>query len=70
MLHGTLVIIGEHPFFAIWHTMRTTPPLNLVDPAAPGPLFPHARYHFFMSGVFTIVPLELLAAIGFQWLRG
>ena len=51
VLHGTLVIIGEHPFFAIWYTMRTTPPLNLVDPAALGPLFPHARYHFFMSGV-------------------
>ena len=49
--------------------MRPTPPLNLVDPAALGPLFPYALYHFFMSGVFTIVALVLLAVIGFQWLR-
>jgi len=67
VFYGTVVIAGEHSFFSIGYTVPFLPPSS--DPVALGPLFPHARYHFFMSGIYTIVALVLVGVVSFKWLR-
>jgi len=50
---GALVIVSEHGQFALFFTL------------APGPmhLLPHARLHFFMAGIYTIIGAVLLVVI-------
>src|SRR6266566_4655378 len=50
---GALVIVGEHGQFALSITI------------APGPmnLMPHARLHFFMAGIYTLIGMVLLCVI-------
>jgi hypothetical protein len=50
---GALVMVSEHGQFALSFTL------------APGPmhLVPHARLHFFMAGIYTIIGAVLLGVI-------
>ncbi len=50
---GALVIANEHGQFALSFTI------------APGPmnLMPHARLHFFMAGIYTLIGMVLLCVI-------
>jgi len=50
---GALVIVGEHGQFA----------LSITIAPAPMNLLPHARLHFFMAGIYTIIGAALLCVI-------
>ena len=54
---GAMVIAGEHAQFAISYTVP------FITNEGPMRLLPHARLHFFMAGIYTIIGLVLLCVI-------
>ena len=54
---GAVVIALEHGQFAIWYTL----PFSAIE--GPMLLLPHARLHFFMAGIYTLIGLVLLCVI-------
>ncbi len=56
VIWGALVLLTEHPRFAIAYSMgfRDEP---LTHPKL---LLPHPRTHFFMAGIYTVIGLVLL----------
>ncbi len=54
---GALVIASEHAQFAISYTVPFITTEGLMR------LLPHARLHFFMAGIYTIIGLVLLCVI-------
>ena len=68
VIWGALIIATEHPLFAIAFSM---PLEGIADDLRthPMPLLPHARTHFFMAGIYTIVGLVLLCIIARTLLR-
>lgn len=63
VIWGALVLLVEHPQFAISYAA------SLSSEEAPMMIVPHARIHFFMSGVYAIVGLALLCVIARTLLR-
>jgi hypothetical protein len=60
---GAIVLLGEHPFFAIAYSVP------LITNEGPMILLPHARVHFFMAGIYTTIGLVLLCVIARTLLR-
>jgi hypothetical protein len=58
--YGSTIIAGEHTYIGLVILRQF---YNL-----PG-LHPHARYHFFMAGVYTFVAAVLLIVVGWTLLR-
>jgi hypothetical protein len=58
VIWGAVVLFGEHPQFALTYT---GPPL--WPEAQQLVLISHARLHFFMAGIYTIIGLLLLGVI-------
>jgi hypothetical protein len=65
VIWGAVVAGGEHSFFAISYTL----PLPSVAEEGPMTLLPHARIHFFMSGIYAIIGLVMLGVIARTLLR-
>lgn len=61
---GGLVIVAEHVQFALSFALALHP----IDPSQSIPLA-HARLHFFMAGVYTLVAVVLLVVIARTLLR-
>src|SRR5215831_2414209 len=55
---GGLVIVAEHAQFALSYALALHP----ADPYQPIPIA-HARLHFFMAGVYTLIAVALLVVI-------
>jgi hypothetical protein len=68
VIWGAIIIATEHPLFAIAFSL---PLEGIADELRthPMPLLPHARTHFFMAGIYTIVGLVLLGVIARTLLR-
>ncbi len=64
VIWGAVVLLGEHPQFAIAYTV----PLFWPE-AQQLVLIPHARIHFFMAGIYAIIGLVLLGVIARTLLR-
>ena len=60
---GALVIVVEHAQFAISYTVP------FITTEGPMRLLPHARLHFFMAGIYTLIGLVLLCAIAWTLLK-
>ena len=54
---GAVVVAGEHAQFAIAYSVP------IITTEGPMLLLPHARLHFFMAGIYTIIGLVLLCVI-------
>jgi hypothetical protein len=65
---GAAVLLTEHPLFAIGFSVPILDIANEMK-TTPMPLIPHARTHFFMAGVYTIIGLILLCVIARTLLR-
>ena len=65
VIWGALILLTEHPQFAIAYSVGFADEL-LTHPM---PLLPHPRTHFFMAGIYTIVGLVLLCVIARTLLR-
>ncbi|MBI3971542.1 MAG: hypothetical protein HY332_09655, partial [Chloroflexi bacterium] len=63
---GALVMVGEHPQFAISFTV---PFESLAPEARQLTLIPHARIHFFMAGINALVVAVLLSVVAHTLLR-
>jgi len=68
VIWGAIILATEHPLFAIAFSL---PLEGIADELRthPMPLLPHARTHFFMAGIYTIVGLVLLGVIARTLLR-
>ena len=68
VIWGAIISATEHPLFAIAFSL---PLEGIADELRthPMPLLPHARTHFFMAGIYTIVGLVLLGVIARTLLR-
>ena len=62
VIWGAIIIATEHPLFAIAFSV---PLEGIADELRthPMPLLSHARTHFFMAGIYTIIGLVLLCII-------
>jgi hypothetical protein len=65
VIWGALILLTEHPQFAIAYAVGFADEL-LTHPMT---LTPHARIHFFMAGIYTIIGLVLLCVIARTLLR-
>jgi hypothetical protein len=65
VIWGALILLNEHPQFAIAYSVGFADEL-LTHPMT---LTPHARIHFFMAGIYTIIGLVLLCVIARTLLR-
>src|SRR3712207_765423 len=63
VIWSAVVLVGEHPQFAISYTVP------FVAEAASMTLLPHARVHFFMAGIYAIIGLVVLGVIARTLLR-
>lgn len=65
---GVIILMTEHPLFAIAYS---APLPSVADDLqrAPMPLQPHARIHFMMAGIYTLIGLGLLSVIARTLLR-
>ena len=54
---GAVIMMGEHPQFAITYTVP------LIEEAEAMTLLPHARIHFFMAGIYAIIGVGLLCVV-------
>jgi len=68
VIWGAIVLLTEHPVFAIGFTVPIPDIANELK-TTPMPLIPHARTHFFMAGIYTIIGLILLCVIARTLLR-
>ena len=68
VIWGAIIIATEHPLFAIAFSL---PLEGIADELRthPMPLLPHARTHFFMAGIYTLIGLVLLGIIARTLLR-
>ena len=68
VIWGAIILATEHPLFAIAFSLALE---GIADELRthPMPLLPHARTHFFMAGIYTIVGLVLLGVIARTLLR-
>ena len=68
VIYGAIILMTEHPLFAIAYSV---PIPSIADELqrTPMPLLPHARTHFFMAGIYTLVGLGLLCLIARTMLR-
>jgi hypothetical protein len=68
VIWGAIIIATEHPLFAIAFSV---PLEGIADELRtnPMPLLSHARTHFFMAGIYTIIGLVLLCIIARTLLR-
>jgi len=60
---GTFVGVGEHAQFAISYSVP------LITNEGQMVLLPHARFHFFMAGIYTLVGVVLLGIVARTLLR-
>ncbi|MBI5563398.1 MAG: hypothetical protein HY870_00780 [Chloroflexi bacterium] len=68
VIWGAIVLLTEHPLFAIGFSAPILDIANELKTTAM-PLIPHARTHFFMAGVCTIIGLIMLCVIARTLLR-
>jgi hypothetical protein len=68
VIWGAIVLLTEHPLFALGFTVPIPDIANELKTTAM-PLIPHARTHFFMAGIYTIIGLILLCVIARTLLR-
>jgi hypothetical protein len=68
VIWGALIIATEHPVFAIAFSI---PVKGVAEELRTHPmtLLPHARTHFFMAGIYTLIALVLLGIIARTLLR-
>ena len=65
VIWGALILLTEHPQFAIAYSVGFADEL-LTHPMT---VTPHARTHFFMAGIYAIIGLVLLCVIARTLLR-
>lgn len=68
VIWGAIILMTEHPLFAI---AFSAPIPSIADELQQTPmsLLPHARTHFFMAGIYTLIGLSLLCLIARTLLR-
>ena len=64
VVFGAFILFSEHPQFAIAYGAQ-----SLYPEAQELVLFPHARIHFIMAGIYAIIGLGLLVWTGRTFLR-